>query len=270
MELPSSQQQQQQPRGRYYAHALTGEDKVALAIGEKNHNLREWTADDLVQYQVSRIELVPYNDNRQEVIEVLMDEKHGSERFLLKSEQHVRHLTGFPLTKLDLVSESKQKETCTQQTRHVVSHDMVDLRTVSMPNPNPSPTTPSLPKPPAVSGTQQQRHSAYGGLGSSAEYFSKKPGRKSMTPSPRSSDSSHNSGHIRSPLAPDGRPYIRRADVTFDTFLEPHASGKGETYRDSEHSKKKEPQGLRRLSKMTSMPKLRKRFSQLSLSGHKD
>ena len=69
----------EQPRNRrYYSSALSADDKAALAIGELNHNLSEWTGDGLVQYHVSRIELVPYSNERREIIAEIIDEKRGS------------------------------------------------------------------------------------------------------------------------------------------------------------------------------------------------
>jgi hypothetical protein len=68
-----------------------------------------------------------------------------------------------------------------------------------------------------------------------------------------------------------------RPDVTFDSFLEPHASGKGEAYRGAENAKKDDQLGeeegsielklggkptkkpSNRISKMPSMPTLRVR-----------
>jgi hypothetical protein len=85
---------------RYYSNVLSEEDKTALTLGDLNHNLSEWTGDRLIQYHVSRIELVPYTGQRQEIIANILDEKRGSERFILKSERQAKRFVSSPLTKL--------------------------------------------------------------------------------------------------------------------------------------------------------------------------
>ncbi|KAL1605375.1 hypothetical protein SLS60_004923 [Paraconiothyrium brasiliense] len=282
---------QQPVSRRYYSSSLSDEDRTALAIGELNHNLREWTGNKLVQYHVSRIELVPYTDKRQEIIAVLLDEKRGGERFMLKSAQQAKRFVGSPLTKLEMI---KEVEAYNVQTRDEDSRAMVDLRTVSTPSLPLSPISPtpqfsqeSFPFP--VVEAQNMRKSTFGSVQNSGSRPPLSPVDHSPYTSESSRDSSRNRGRARdrrplvrkadrnpnrilSSLAPDALPYFPKADVTFDTFLAPHASGKGETHRDSIYVKKDEESRSfpRRLSKMASMPQLKKRASQAFSFGLKD
>ncbi|KAF1978023.1 hypothetical protein BU23DRAFT_550141 [Bimuria novae-zelandiae CBS 107.79] len=174
---------------------------------------------------------------------------------------------------------------------------MVDLRAVSTPSLPLTPTSPTLqtsqdsfPFPTAE--PKRGRQNFYN-HNSQSEFFDRQTPCGSMEQSPYSSDTSRNSSrhrvsqwpdrhHVvrkadrssraRSSLTPDGRPYVAKADVTFDSFLAPHASGKGETHRDSQYVKKgREPRSFsRRLSKMPSMPQLKKRASQAFSFSQKD
>ena len=46
---------------RYYTSALTSADRLALARGDKNHNLRPWTPKDALIYEEARKDLMPTN-----------------------------------------------------------------------------------------------------------------------------------------------------------------------------------------------------------------
>ncbi|KAJ4355984.1 uncharacterized protein N0V89_004009 [Didymosphaeria variabile] len=278
---------QQPVSRRYYSSSLSDEDRTALAIGELNHNLSEWSGGKLVQYHVSRIELVPYTDKRQDIIADILDEKRGGERFMLKSTQQAKRFVGSPLTKLEMV---KEVEAYNVQTRDEDSRSMVDLRTVSTPSLPLSPTSlapqfshESFPFP--VSEAQNTRNSTSVGAGNNGLRPARNPVVQSPHTSESSRDSSRNRGRawdrrplvrkadrnpnrIRSSFSP---PYVAKTDITFDTFLAPHASGKGETHRDSIVKKDEEPRNLpRRLSKMPSMPQLKKRASQAFIFGPKN
>ncbi|KAF9737907.1 hypothetical protein PMIN03_012615 [Paraphaeosphaeria minitans] len=282
----------QPTNGRYYSSALSDEDKTALAIGDLNHNLREWTGDMLVQYHVSRIELVPYIEERQEIIAEILDEKRGSERFVLNWARQAKRFVCSPLSKLQMF---KEVNTHNEQTRDEASRSMVDLRAASTPNLLLSPTSPtsSASPTPSTSGggfpfpegdAQNNRQTTYNGTSSIGDRLSRQSTNTYTMQSPHTSDSSRDSTRNRA-RAPDGRPLVRRADrntsrvrsslaseaasyvakadLTFDAFLAPHASGKGETHRDSIHIQKEQPRNFsRRLSKMPSMPQLKKRASQ--------
>jgi hypothetical protein len=46
-------------RGRYYSHALSEQDQEALTYGRQNHNMKAYTAKDVIMHHESRKELVP-------------------------------------------------------------------------------------------------------------------------------------------------------------------------------------------------------------------
>ncbi|KAK7189229.1 hypothetical protein PSPO01_04816 [Paraphaeosphaeria sporulosa] len=281
-----------QPFKRYYSSALSDEDRTALAVGELNHNLRGWTGDKLIQYHVSRIELVPYSEERQEIIAEILDEKRGGERFVLQSARQAKRFVSSPLSKLQTFKEVK---THNEQMQVEASRSMVDLRAANTSSLLLSPISPISPvSPPSstsqegfpfpVLETQNIRQSTHSGASSNGDHFSRQSVSSSMMQFPHTSDSSRDSSHNRG-HAPDRRPLVRRADrntsrfrssmaleamhyvvnadITFDTFLAPHASGKGETHCESVHIKKEvQPRNFsRRLSKMPSTPQLKKRAS---------
>ncbi|KAF2446852.1 hypothetical protein P171DRAFT_240447 [Karstenula rhodostoma CBS 690.94] len=280
---------QQPANRRYYNDALSDEDRTALAIGDLNHNLREWTGDRLVQYHVSRIELVPYTDKRQEIIAEILDDKRSSEELVLKSARQAKRFVSSPLNKLQIFKEVK---THTKQTYNEAASSTVDLRAASTPSFLLSPTSPASPTSPETPAPRDgfpfslvEAQSTHKGTSSNGDYFSTQMLSSSMVRSPHTSESSRDSSHnrgrapdrhplvrkadrntsrVRSSLASEALPYVAKADVTFDAFLAPHASGKGETHRDSIYTKQEEqPRNFsRRLSKMPSMPQLKKRASQ--------
>jgi hypothetical protein len=188
----------------------------------------------------------------------------------------------------------KEMRTHNTQTRADASRSMVDLRAVSTPTLLLSRTSPTIPKPQIpqecfpfpTTDVQSSRQSTFVGTRNNGDCFPQQSIRSSIAQSPDTSessrDSSRNRGRARDrrplvrkadrnpnrtrrSLASEALPYVAKADVTFDTFLAPHASGKGETHRDSVHIKKEEPlrNFSRRLSKMPSMPQLKKRASQV-------
>ncbi|KAF1836830.1 hypothetical protein BDW02DRAFT_566606 [Decorospora gaudefroyi] len=110
---------------------------------------------------------------------------------------------------------------------------------------------------------------------SSGDYFSQTPARRTAHHSRRlsplatsSGPSSDSSTRVRSPLSQVFQP---NPETTFDSFLQPHKSGKGEAFRNAENAKKPKtsPEGSlkgKRLSKMPSMPLLSKRTAQREAS----
>ena len=229
---------------RYYAHNLTDEDHHALAVGELNHNLREWSASDLVNYHADRIELVPASDEREERIEVIIREKYKSERLLLKAARQSRlSFVGSPLVRLEVVQEDDHEDkTYKAQVRSESTQSMVDLRAVS---------TPSLPLSPMSPSSQV-----------SGELFPSPITQASAGRRP-GFQQAYRFSRLSSSFSVDTE-YVARPDVTFDSFLAPHVSGKGETHKDSDNAKKEgDPQKRsRRLSRVPSMPELKKRVSQ--------
>jgi hypothetical protein len=81
---------------RYYSRTLSEEDKQALAAGEKNHNLKEWNAGDLVRFHKSRLQLVPRSlEDRDVVIKEIQRDKENAERYLLRADKQVGHFPVF-------------------------------------------------------------------------------------------------------------------------------------------------------------------------------
>ena len=272
-------------RTRYYSHALSDQDKEALAMGVKNDNLKEWASTDLLQYQDSRIELVPYCENRIEILTAIAQEKRCSEHFLLQikntrqflqqlfkgkifhttQDTKVRPPSGLPPVQpypVHIGTYATYTDGQAQQhalSRPDVTQSMIDLR---LPNPgtNTPPTRPSnLAERPASFGRAEEPLSRKPRVrpASNGDYFTGRHGRHSSTQSRNSSLSTESSSRLRSPLA-----HEYKADVTFDAFLAPHKSGKGETFRDKEAEVVTARESHRRtLSKIPSMPNMRKRLS---------
>lgn len=81
---------------RYYSRALSEEDKQALAAGEKNYNLKEWNAGDLVRFHESRLELVPRSlEDRDAVIKDIQKDKENAERYFLRADMQVSRFPVF-------------------------------------------------------------------------------------------------------------------------------------------------------------------------------
>jgi hypothetical protein len=59
--LPTFHPTQPRRMTRYYASAFTPEEKVALAEGEENHNLKSWTEKDLIFHEETLKDLRPTN-----------------------------------------------------------------------------------------------------------------------------------------------------------------------------------------------------------------
>ena len=59
--LPTNHPEQTRNMGRYYTSALTSADQLALARGDKNHNLKLWTPKDVITYEEARKDLIPTN-----------------------------------------------------------------------------------------------------------------------------------------------------------------------------------------------------------------
>ncbi|KAF2865398.1 hypothetical protein BDV95DRAFT_507302 [Massariosphaeria phaeospora] len=217
-------------RARYYSKALTEEDKHALAVGEINHNLREWDGRDLVMFHESRAALVPRGmEDRDEVLERIESEKETSEQNLLK-QQKVRHR----FTRLPTFEVTKPTDTYNAQASQSMS-DLLALDVPASPRISPTLSTITARAAPArsVASTRQSMHIRQRSTG---DYFSR---RHVSQPS---SHSSRSSVHISSSLATEARTYDYQPDITFDSFLSPHASGKGEAFRGADNAKKNDVQ----------------------------
>ncbi|KAF2732017.1 hypothetical protein EJ04DRAFT_578645 [Polyplosphaeria fusca] len=170
------------PLARYYRHNLSQEDKDALDRGEMNHNLREWTRDDVRRFQQESNDLF----------------KRGQEEDVFRPVSPL-----FP--PIGGKSTSPVSPVC-QEVYFVLAN--------------------------------------------------------------ASSHSSQASSRMVSPLS-EARQFNVRREVTFDTFLTSHISGKGLAYPGANNATKVQDDGdvgkktldkkEKRLSKMPSMPVLRKR-----------
>lgn len=283
----SSQSPQRRMSSRYYSVVLSDEDRTALATGELNHNLKVWSDRDLVQHHTSRIELVPWTNKRQAAIAKILDEKRDSERLALKSARQAKRSVSSHFKKLGTVKET---ETHDVQARDEVVYSTPNFRAVSTPSLLLAPTSPPLRRsqeyfPVPIIESENNRWSIYSGISNRDDDFDIQSGHSTAVRSPSITESSQDLSLHRG-RAPVRPPLVRRADhsasqlrmsraldypqyepnphVTFDSFLAPHISGKGETHRESVHARKEEePRSLpRRLSKMASMPQLKKRTSE--------
>ena len=59
--LPTFHPKQPRKMARYYASALTHDEKTALAEGQKNHNLKSWTAKHLILHEEALKDIKPTN-----------------------------------------------------------------------------------------------------------------------------------------------------------------------------------------------------------------
>jgi hypothetical protein len=277
-------------KARYYSFALSDEDKHSLAVGEKNHNLKDWKPMDLLHYHDARAELVPYCDNRVEILTALAEDKRRSEQFLLRfadtplfkdrnsqaaTDRNVRQSLGMPAVRLDpphieKIATYHEKQAYQHPSlERSTTQSMVDLRIPSSPGPMP-------PSRPSAFVERQFSFSREGHLNlpvhsrraSFDNHLANQHARHISVQSRNSSLSTANSSGLQSPLV-----YEYKRNVTFDSFLVPHVSGKGETVRDTKYAaenKGKKPDGsseasrMKRLSKMPSVPLMRKRPTKMS------
>ncbi|KAJ4368825.1 hypothetical protein N0V83_005907 [Neocucurbitaria cava] len=274
---------------RYYANALSEEDKQALAVGEKNHNHKEWTGKDLVNHHEARKSLVPSSGlskpQKNKALAEIEQDRQQSRRslFLPKIADKVRQYTKLPWIKVTSEDvdakpiESESESTPTDTPPQHASRSMVDLRSSfasssassSASSPAAAGASPPQLSPPALlsplvlsdhRGPQHHASHARASSSDAADYFSRHPQRTFSFTSISPPATSPRRARERSPLANEVPAFQHNPDVTFDKFLAPHKMGKGETYWNSGNAKVvKEKKSLRRLSKMPSMPILRKR-----------
>lgn len=261
----------QHTKRRYYQQNLSEEDRAALSSGELNHNLREWDYNDLLKYHASRIDTVPYTDKRQSTIAAILKEKRESEQWVSSWKQRERRFVR-PL--LTLFKAKTDSETHRLQMNDEASQSMKDpTLQESYLSPDVEPQndhstehhsyhrvlntpyqSPEVPGSSPSSGRDRVSH-----VGAESDEESDEQPQGSRPNEPFRAHASHE------------RPYTVKADVTFDTFLVPHVSGKGETYRSAQSTQQNEPRGsVRRPRKVLSMPQLKKRASNIFGFGHKD
>jgi hypothetical protein len=267
---------------RYYSKALSVDDRQALLQGEKNHNLQEWSAKNLVSHHDARKDLVPRKIPEVEKTKALAviehDEQH-SQGALSRITGKVRKIFNLPRNKIT-IDTVKDDEHGHAQLRQA-SQSTYDLHSSISP-PHGLPPLPQLtptPTPPFEEAEEEPRHyrSSHARAASSGDYFSQSRGPRTSAHNTRISQlastsgppSSNSSIRVRSPLAQEVQ-FRANPLITFDSFLAPHKSGKGEVFHDSENARKiKTPKAspspspktkakTRKLTKMPSMPLLRK------------
>jgi hypothetical protein len=174
------------------------------------------------------------------------------------------------------------------------SQSMFDLRSSSAPAPQLPPNSSVLPPIPALSRKFSFEESpTFTRTGHVRAASSGDHPRRTIRPQRLQSSSSPSSGsssRVRSSLGPRDPVHQANPHATFDAFLVPHKSGKGEVYRGADNAKKTKytngsgadtPDGgsspstnssspRRFLGKMTSMPRLRKRSSRHNVRKEED
>lgn len=269
------------PGPRYYAQALSVEDLKALAQGEKNHNLQEWSSERLVTHHEDREVLVPRVMPTVEKMNALADIEHHmqqSQRTVAKTKEKVRNKLHIP--RIGKTTDNTKDDEYTRSQFWRSSQLTYDLCSSMLPPslPQSTPTAPS-----EKYGAPCHRRYSHTRAASSGDYFSQPSGprtsayntrRISPLASPSGPSSSNSSTRVRSPLKQEVL-FRANLEATFDSFLVLHKSGKGEVLADSKNALKvKTPMAssspspgpkamtkVRRLTKMLSMPLLRKRIS---------
>lgn len=237
-------EQKEAKKARYYSYALSSEDKHALAVGELNHNLKEWSLEDLILFHECRIDLIhPGLENQEEWIELRTKEKEKSAQYVSdtrKKQRLVRRLSGPALTTLTSTSHFSHSTINHSQ----ASQSEQQLRVTSAP----VSTAPHQASPiSSVFGTtsRQSRFFSPADLNAHMYASSASVSDNISHPQPQKLElkqSRGSSGIWRSrqasPLSPpsEARAYEARPGVTFDSFLAPHISGKGEAFRGSKNA----------------------------------
>ncbi|KAJ5065636.1 hypothetical protein J3E74DRAFT_202168 [Bipolaris maydis] len=238
---------------RYYSTALSKEDRHALSHGEKNHNLQQWTGWDLVRYHESRRSLIPQVMPKVEKMKALADIDHGkqySQRAMAKAKAKAKEY---------------QESTYTQSTHGHRSTSSSPAGLLASPSRSPCSTSLALdssnPRPSSSSSSSSNSdyfsHRPTHGASSSSYHYHRRICPLALSPGPPSDSSST---RVRSPLAHQVS-FQPNPNITFDTFLAPHKSGKGEVLHEVAGAKKggaASAATAKRLGKMPSMPLLRK------------
>ncbi|KAH7399116.1 hypothetical protein DE146DRAFT_756091 [Phaeosphaeria sp. MPI-PUGE-AT-0046c] len=265
-------------RARYYSHALSPEDKAALSRGELYPNLHMYEQKDMIKYHEFRRSLVPRDVGSSKLRKVeafanIDEEKQHSQRALDNSE-----IVGGRLSHVLLTNEEGENDHGAYLLQ--IAQSMYDLRLSSTPaqyHPSPAPPLPPVP-------TLRRKYSWEGFQATASpghnirtaggtDYFSYVPGVEVPSDS-----TSRTSNCIPSPLSIADTAHQHNPNITFDTFLVPHKSGKGEAYHGAlnaeRHNAKDDislsatgpaKKALRRFTKMRSTPTLRQRFSRSDL-----
>ncbi|EDU48230.1 predicted protein [Pyrenophora tritici-repentis Pt-1C-BFP] len=245
-------------KATYYSHALSSSDKLALAHGEKNHNHKEWTPKDLVTHHEARKDLVPGGVmpkmDKVRALAGIECDRQDSRRALA---QEVKDQVGTTFmwrvgVFADDVRKGKEEGAGYTYTYDYAGRMQMTSDTPSPPSLSLSPRRPSLPLSQSypnltIATTTSTTSSHHVRATSTGDYFSHHQQPRSTRPARRSAHrasrnisplasvsgtSSDSSTRVRSPLAQEVR-FRRNPEVTFDAFLVPHKSGKGEAFVDA-------------------------------------
>ena len=255
------------PKPRYYPNALGFKDKEALAKGTENHNLQPWRVQDPVAFHESRKALIPRHGmgNTTALAEIEQDKKQ-SEQMLFKPKSRIRQLGRLPWAKAATGKPKDSVELVELQPK-VSSPSLDDIKLTSLQTKGPEPLrgiddaslATFTPKPLLLSSRPVHglrssfeadsiytpyhpsfarqfplaERRAHTRASDSSDKFARRPRLASSHPS--SSRTSHASTRVGSPLVREYSPFRADPNATFDDFLVPHPSGKGETHRDLVH-----------------------------------
>lgn len=272
--LPKSSQSEysalpppQAGNARYYDHALSQGDHDALIRGEHNHNLRAYTPRDVIMHHESRKELVPQGTagtdklRKMEAFAKIEQEQQHSQQVLERNK--VRRASNLPAFRL--TDEHGRDTRMTYRAYHAqVSQSMYDLnaararesKRLTIVPPGVSRQFSFQATPPAMSRLSHIR------AASGDDYFSSCPVAHQQTSSPPSPGPS--TPRVRSPLAPP-QPSVRRHNpsATFDSFLVPHKTGKGEAFRGTSTAKK--PKAIKEKGSSSSMQPVTNTLRRISM-----
>jgi hypothetical protein len=291
-ESPSTQTKMK----RYYSYALAEEDKTALAVGELNHNLREWTPEGVRQFHDSRLDLIhPGPPGQKETIAQIMDEREKSEK-TMGSTKRVSYMRR-SLFRRNTVGNAYWTSNVNLRQAFQSTQDVRRSSAPVLPAPG-SPMSPqssiSQTSTPTLIFTPAEGDGALAEEdeddedtqlaqvpGRTYDYFAHPTSRK---PSSASSQAQRSAGdrvsaYIASPLRPHATPYRvpnhrPRPDRTFEAFLVPdltYKSGRALTLSESEIAEpvaageegrtggKRRHRLLRHVVRIASLPDLRKR-----------
>jgi hypothetical protein len=237
-------------KARYYSYALSDEDKEALARSEMNYNLKGYTPKDMVLHHESRKSLVSHNTNEREKIEAIANierEKQYSQQAMNKKVRRPPNISNIP--RISIINEHGHKRQPTY--RRQASQSMYDLRSssapapqlsppVSLSPPSVSPSSPSLTRTFSFDASPPESRLTHIRASSNGNYFSSRPICRTRPERLRKPSSSFadTPNRVRSPLVDELSRHQHNPEATFDAFLVPHRSGKGEVFRGSDNAKK--------------------------------
>ncbi|KAF2658424.1 hypothetical protein K491DRAFT_690164 [Lophiostoma macrostomum CBS 122681] len=232
-------------QGRYYATWLSQEDKDALAVGEENHDHKEWA----VKFHEGRRDLA--QASRLDGYQEYFRQRGFLENKVCRSSLGLPHSSSSPT---DVSRQSPQFSTARCVSAPTSPAPTVSplspLTQVSYP-PQDSPISPlSIPSrasesPKATESEPIQRQNSWSSKMSweagTEDYFARPHARPHSLPTQRLT-AVHRRSNIPRPR-PVSSPEATGAPGsdqhrTFDDFLVPHVSGKGEAFRDSENAKR--------------------------------